>query len=168
MSFLLKRLPFSSFFRKSTMGSIEAPTKILVIGGSYGGLAAALNLYDLCNGKQARTTLWRKEEPRERPTVPVEIKIVDERDGYCEISFSIHAVEYCVELGECKLTNTRSCHRHTPRTGLGIVCGEGLDEICGNASTEMPWVELGTRQDFEGGYRDKGCDCCGHDIWEGI
>ena len=32
----------------------EMPVKVLVIGGSYGGLAAALNLLDLCKGRTAR------------------------------------------------------------------------------------------------------------------
>ncbi|KAH7370189.1 hypothetical protein BKA65DRAFT_602676 [Rhexocercosporidium sp. MPI-PUGE-AT-0058] len=63
------------------MGSIEAPIKILVIGGSYGGLSAALNLYDYCNGKEARARL---HDPVGGTgiIIPVEIKIVDERDGY--------------------------------------------------------------------------------------
>lgn len=74
------------------MGSIEedfavkeTPTKVLVIGGCYGGLSAALNLLDLCNGKQSRATLYLPDESAElRPKFPVEIKIVDERDGYCK------------------------------------------------------------------------------------
>lgn len=68
------------------MGSIAAPAaiKVLVLGGSYGGLSAALNLHDLCNGRQARTTLHLPDEEKgKRPFVPVEIKVVDERDGYC-------------------------------------------------------------------------------------
>ncbi|CZT53404.1 related to pyridine nucleotide-disulphide oxidoreductase AMID-like [Rhynchosporium secalis] len=63
------------------MGSVETPIKILVIGGSYGGLSAALNLYDLCNGKEARATRY---DPKgaSGELIPIEIKIVDERDGY--------------------------------------------------------------------------------------
>ncbi|KUJ10931.1 FAD/NAD(P)-binding domain-containing protein [Mollisia scopiformis] len=72
------------------MGSIEGelavketPTKILVIGGCYGGLSAALNLHDLCSGKQSRATLHLpSEETGPRPKLPVDIKVVDERDGY--------------------------------------------------------------------------------------
>ena len=65
------------------MGSIEAPIRILVIGGSYAGLSAALNLYDYCNGKEARARL---HDPvgGSGVVIPVEIKIVDERDGYCK------------------------------------------------------------------------------------
>ncbi|KAL2072019.1 hypothetical protein VTL71DRAFT_11362 [Oculimacula yallundae] len=63
------------------MGSIEAPIKVLVIGGSYGGLSAALNLYDLCNGKEARARLHDPVGNND-PHIPIEIKIVDERDGY--------------------------------------------------------------------------------------
>lgn len=74
------------------MGSIQelpvtrAPntTKVLVIGGAYAGLAASLNLLDLCAGRIARFST----DPEAKPTspLPVEIKIVDERDGYCKLS----------------------------------------------------------------------------------
>lgn len=75
--------------RLSTMPSIEnlsvkktiAPARVLVVGGSYGGLAAALNLLDLCAGKAAR---FSPEGPRSKSVVPIHIKIVDERDGYCK------------------------------------------------------------------------------------
>lgn len=79
------------------MGSIEGdfavketPTKVLVIGGFYGGLSAALNLRDLCDGKRSRATLHFPDEgTEERPQLPVEIKLVDERDGYCELPFLV-------------------------------------------------------------------------------
>lgn len=69
----------------STMPSLEVfdssePVKVLVLGGSYAGLAAALNLLDLCNSKPARFT---PDQVTETPRVPVQIKIVDKRDGYC-------------------------------------------------------------------------------------
>jgi hypothetical protein len=63
------------------------PVKILIIGGSYGGLSVALNLLDLCNGKQARFTASGEEKAAAKELqhiVPVEIKIVDERDGFCK------------------------------------------------------------------------------------
>ncbi len=66
---------------------VGSTTKVLIIGGSYGGLSAAVNLLDLCAGKTARS--GREETPLE-PTQPilspVDIAIVDERDGYCKIS----------------------------------------------------------------------------------
>jgi hypothetical protein len=82
------------------MGSIEedftikkAPTKVLVIGGCYGGLSAALNLLDLCKGQRSRATAHMPDESTEtRPKLAVEIKIVDERDGYCNILTSILVV----------------------------------------------------------------------------
>lgn len=55
------------------------PTRILVLGGGYGGLSAALNLHDLCSGRAARMAAQEAPGPR----IPVEITIVDERDGYC-------------------------------------------------------------------------------------
>ncbi|KAK3384829.1 pyridine nucleotide-disulfide oxidoreductase-like protein [Podospora didyma] len=58
--------------------------KVLVIGGSYGGLSAALNLQDLCRGKSPRCGPAAKEgdAPVERPQFAVDITIVDERDGF--------------------------------------------------------------------------------------
>ena len=65
------------------------PYKVLVIGGSYAGLGATLNLLDLCHGKPCRftgkTDSW---EPCEQ--IPVQITIVDERDGFCKDPMSTH------------------------------------------------------------------------------
>lgn len=61
----------------------RAVFRILVIGASYAGLAATLNLLDLCNGQPCRF-------PTPNPPVdvismvPVHITLVDERDGYCK------------------------------------------------------------------------------------
>lgn len=60
-----------------------APFKVLVLGGSYGGLAAALNLLDLCNGRSSRFAA-EPFQPGKFGRVPVDITLVDERDGYCE------------------------------------------------------------------------------------
>ncbi|KAL1852867.1 hypothetical protein VTK73DRAFT_9121 [Phialemonium thermophilum] len=65
------------------------PVRVLVIGGSYAGLSAALNLQDLCSGRPARCGPRREAEESETgpssapPTLPVDITIVDERDGFC-------------------------------------------------------------------------------------
>lgn len=59
--------------------------KVLVIGASYGGLAAALNLLDLCSGRPARFKPADDALDLKAPLpIPIEIKLVDERDGYCE------------------------------------------------------------------------------------
>jgi thioredoxin reductase len=73
------------------MGSIQelpftqAPntTRVLVIGGAYAGLAASLNLLDLCAGRIARFSTDPDAKPA--PPLPIEIRIVDERDGYCKL-----------------------------------------------------------------------------------
>ncbi|KAJ5925338.1 hypothetical protein N7454_007977 [Penicillium verhagenii] len=55
--------------------------RVLVIGGSYGGLAAALNLSDLARGRVCRFD----SNPDAKPPphrIPLKITIVDERDGY--------------------------------------------------------------------------------------
>ncbi|KAI4764316.1 FAD/NAD(P)-binding domain-containing protein [Aureobasidium sp. EXF-3400] len=74
--------------RLSTMPSNEGPNilqaipRVLVIGGSYSGLAATVNLIDLCNGKQPRFTSTPTDVVSSKTKLPVEITIVDERDGY--------------------------------------------------------------------------------------
>jgi hypothetical protein len=62
-----------------------APVKVLIIGGSYGGLGAALNLLDFSKGKYSRFAGKVGNDPKAGPRsrFPVQIKIVDERDGYC-------------------------------------------------------------------------------------
>lgn len=58
-----------------------APFKVLILGGSYGGLSAALNLIDLAEGRAARQ--GNGVLPGHDGKVPVDITIVDERDGFC-------------------------------------------------------------------------------------
>jgi thioredoxin reductase len=79
------------------MSSVKAskaknPTKVLIVGGYYAGLAAALNLSDLCSGKPSRgghPPTPPEVEPQ--PILPIEIKILDERDGFCK-KFSISTI----------------------------------------------------------------------------
>ncbi|KAL2151477.1 hypothetical protein VTH82DRAFT_6575 [Thermothelomyces myriococcoides] len=60
------------------------PFKVLVAGGSYGGLSAALNLYDLCRGLPPRCgpAPADDEDLPETPQFAVDITIIDERDGF--------------------------------------------------------------------------------------
>lgn len=56
--------------------------RVLIIGGSYGGLAAALTLVDLSRGRVPRFS----SNPDANPSpyrVPIQITVADERDGYC-------------------------------------------------------------------------------------
>ncbi|KAJ5301897.1 hypothetical protein PENANT_c062G08435 [Penicillium antarcticum] len=62
-------------------GIEEQPYKVLVIGGSYAGLAATLNLIDLCHGRKCRFNLDPNAAAPEKK-IPVQVTIVDERDGY--------------------------------------------------------------------------------------
>lgn len=59
------------------------PTKVLVVGGSYAGLSAALNLHDLFNGKPRSNRQEQVTAKATQPTHPIKITIVDERDGFC-------------------------------------------------------------------------------------
>lgn len=66
------------------MGSLSepAPYRVLVIGGAYAGLSAALSICDMAAGRPARTS----GEPIKAKTPlanGVDVTIVDERDGYC-------------------------------------------------------------------------------------
>lgn len=56
--------------------------RVLIVGGSYGGLAAALNLNDLAQGRVARFD-YSPDAKAPTSRVPLQITIVDERDGYC-------------------------------------------------------------------------------------
>ncbi|CAI7588240.1 unnamed protein product [Penicillium glandicola] len=59
----------------------QPPFRVLIVGGSYSGLAATLNLVDLCHGRKCRFNLDEKEQAPVN-TIPVQVTIVDERDGY--------------------------------------------------------------------------------------
>lgn len=61
-----------------------APTRILVVGGSYAGLSATVNLLDLGNHVNARYNYPNYTHDAEAPRTPVEITLVDERDGFCK------------------------------------------------------------------------------------
>ncbi|TPX07361.1 uncharacterized protein E0L32_002169 [Thyridium curvatum] len=67
----------------ANMGSLgeSAPYRVLVIGGAYAGLSAALSICDMAAGRPARTS----GEPIKAKTPlanGVDVTIVDERDGY--------------------------------------------------------------------------------------
>jgi hypothetical protein len=76
-----------------TLTTGGAPWRVLIAGGSYAGLSAALNLLDLCEGRPPRFNPAFKFEDipavftgKLTRRIPVEITIVDERDGYCEFN----------------------------------------------------------------------------------
>lgn len=76
------------------------PFRVLVVGGSYGGLSAALNLQDLCSGLAPRCGPKPKEDDErvETPQYAIDITIVDERDGFCERPFTTTSRTYIVLL----------------------------------------------------------------------
>ena len=61
-----------------------AVTRVLVVGGSYGGLSAAVNLLDLGNHVTPRFNYPNYTHDTSAPRTPIEVIIVDERDGFCK------------------------------------------------------------------------------------
>jgi cation diffusion facilitator CzcD-associated flavoprotein CzcO len=67
------------------MSVTQKPLKVLVLGGGYGGLAAGLNLLDMCQGKTGRFyQTAEKKNDTSGAKFPIKVKFVDERDGYCK------------------------------------------------------------------------------------
>lgn len=99
------------------------PFKVLVIGGSYGGLASIVNLLDLCNSRSPRTAAV--PPPITSTTkVPIDITIVDERDGFCE-----HFPKTMVSHRQLISGNYSSFDFGTSRPCIKIFCTQGMDKI---------------------------------------
>ncbi|EEY16943.1 conserved hypothetical protein [Verticillium alfalfae VaMs.102] len=67
------------------MGSLQntiPPFRLLVAGGSYAGLSFVVNLLDICNGRSPRMAHDPYSHHPDFTRIPVDITIVDERDGY--------------------------------------------------------------------------------------
>ncbi|KAG7106735.1 Oxidoreductase OXR1 like protein [Verticillium longisporum] len=67
------------------MGSLQnavPPFRLLVAGGSYAGLSFVVNLLDICNGRSPRMAHDPYPHHPDFTRIPVDITIVDERDGY--------------------------------------------------------------------------------------
>ena len=60
-----------------------AVTRVLVVGGSYAGLSATVNLLDLGNHANPRFNYPNYKHDADAPRTPIEVTIVDERDGFC-------------------------------------------------------------------------------------
>jgi hypothetical protein len=72
-------MPSNDFVR-----TVSRNFRVLVIGGSYGGLSAALALIDLSQGRLPR---FNCNPDAKAPThrIPIQITVVDKRDGYCKL-----------------------------------------------------------------------------------
>lgn len=92
----------------------STPFKVLILGGCYGGLSAALNLIDLAEGRAARQ--GNGVLPGHDGQVPVDITIVDERDGFCKQSSTSEQV--LLEL----LLLYPSCFSHASSSMAGVGC----------------------------------------------
>ncbi|EPS25092.1 hypothetical protein PDE_00023 [Penicillium oxalicum 114-2] len=57
------------------------PFRVMIIGGSYGGLSAALNLWDLTQARLPRFN-YAYDGPPPSQKIQIQTTIVDERDGY--------------------------------------------------------------------------------------
>ncbi|KAK2016600.1 FAD/NAD(P)-binding domain-containing protein [Colletotrichum eremochloae] len=70
------------------MGSLPGaipPIRVFIVGTSYGGVSAALNLLDLSSGKPPRLANTPYEHHPDFKNIPLDITIADERDGYFHI-----------------------------------------------------------------------------------
>jgi hypothetical protein len=78
-----------------------------VIGGSYAGLGAVVTLLDLCRGNTSTGSVL---EAGLKSRMSVEIKLVDERDGFCEPThvYLRHATDFSVLRPLDRIT-TRTC-----------------------------------------------------------
>ncbi|KAE8151754.1 putative apoptosis inducing factor [Aspergillus avenaceus] len=63
------------------LAALSRQFRVLVAGGSYGGLSAALTLLDLCGGRLARFNFTPDAKPPQNQ-IPIHITVVDERDGF--------------------------------------------------------------------------------------
>ncbi|MBA7493809.1 3-phenylpropionate/cinnamic acid dioxygenase ferredoxin--NAD(+) reductase component [subsurface metagenome] len=79
-SVIISASPLRMSYR-TTLPSTK-PKQILIVGASYAGLAAATNLLDLSEGRPQR---FYPSDPAPTSTFPIEITIVDERDGYYHV-----------------------------------------------------------------------------------
>lgn len=110
------------------MGSfpVPQPYRVLIAGGAYGGVSAAVNLLDLSLGRSARLDPDKAPAEEARNGVPIEIHIVDERDGYCE-SVRQH---YPIHIHWLILTlYTRPHHWLTSCPFITGLCDEGMAEV---------------------------------------
>lgn len=86
------------------MHSIQAPSngqphRILVVGGSYAGLMAAINLLRLAAGNpHLPSSVALPPIPQKQLQNGLKITIVDERDGFCKFkkcSYYMYIVSSC-------------------------------------------------------------------------
>ncbi|KAI6466472.1 hypothetical protein MCOR06_011432 [Pyricularia oryzae] len=68
-----------------TVSAQSSPYKVLVVGGSYAGISAVLNLIDLCTGKTPRCGARVDDSEASKIPIDVDVTIVDERDGFFHI-----------------------------------------------------------------------------------
>ncbi|KAH8881698.1 pyridine nucleotide-disulfide oxidoreductase-like protein [Thozetella sp. PMI_491] len=101
------------------------PFRILVIGGCYAGLSAALNLHDLCNGRRPRCGPPPKEDEEFTPPPPIaiDVTIVEERDGFYHLIGSPLALaeESYAEKAWVEFEDVKSLHVPSIHTVQGTV-----------------------------------------------
>lgn len=104
--------------------------RVLIVGGSYGGLAAALTLADLTRGHTARFNY--DPQAKAPPTgIPIQITVVDERDGYCTSTYAEEELPYTKSTG-------RPPHWITQSPSVRKVRPPGLDTLYRYPGPEGP------------------------------
>ena len=76
-----------------------AAARVLVVGGSYGGIATALNLLSLSVKRAVQFVAPFHVHAEVKEAIPLDIHIVDERDGYGQFAwFLIHNEAHCKQF----------------------------------------------------------------------
>ncbi|OJI96453.1 hypothetical protein ASPVEDRAFT_872200 [Aspergillus versicolor CBS 583.65] len=99
-----------------------APFRVLILGGSYAGLAAALNLVDLCHGRRHRFSITDGDNGTGK-VIPVQVTIVDPRDGWFHLigqPLALASTE-SAEAFWCKYSETPALQTPNIRTLQGTI-----------------------------------------------
>jgi hypothetical protein len=65
----------------------KRPIKVLIIGGSYAGLSAAVNLLHLSRNTNTGLGLSHQDSliSKDHEEVDLQVRVMDERDGFCTL-----------------------------------------------------------------------------------
>jgi len=71
----------------------SAPCRVVVAGGSYGGITSVLTLLDLIDGKPLRVGSETQFSRDLRVQRKLEIVLLDKREGFCRFTFLCYDID---------------------------------------------------------------------------